>query len=160
MRKDLLTSESWGKLPPPLANMEHYGQPIPAKLPGKDVQTLAELDLFAQRFKRTGFTPVINWHRNLSRNWRMRRGLDQTIRVASLMISVSEDVVLRPSIADGMSPHLPISNVIRSVTDGTGLRRIGRPNSTSSPSHGSIAAFHPAEVSPQTTTSSSATIRP
>jgi pimeloyl-ACP methyl ester carboxylesterase len=107
MRKDLVTSAEWGKLPPAVANMEYYGLPIPAKLPGSDVQSSAELEIFTERFKRTGFTPGINWYRNLSRNWEADRALDQTIRVPSLMISASEDVVLRPSMAAGMETHVP-----------------------------------------------------
>ncbi len=107
MRKDLMTSAEWGRLPPEVANMEYYGQPIPAELPGKDVQTDAELDFFAERFKRTGFTPGINWDRNLTRNWASGLAVDQTIRVPSLMISGSEDVVLRASMAAGMHAHVP-----------------------------------------------------
>lgn len=107
MRKDLMTTAEWGRLPREVANMEYYGQPIPAELPGKDVQTHAELEFFAERFKRTGFTPGINWYRNLSRNWASGLAVDQTIRVPSLMISGSEDVVLRPSMAAGMQAHVP-----------------------------------------------------
>ncbi|HXH45684.1 MAG TPA: alpha/beta hydrolase [Bradyrhizobium sp.] len=107
MRKDLMTSAEWRRLPPEVANMEYYGQPIPPELPGKDVQTDAELDFFAERFKRTGFTPGINWYRNLTRNWASGLAVDQTIRVPSLMISGSEDVVLRPSMAEGMHAHVP-----------------------------------------------------
>ena len=106
-RKDLMTSADWDELPPPVANMEYYGQPFPAKLPGQDVLTAEELDVYAKQFERTGFTPAINWYRNLSRNWKAGRGLDQTIRVPSLMISAEHDVVLRPSITDGMGAHVP-----------------------------------------------------
>lgn len=107
MRKNLITSREWSKLPPAVANMEYYGQPIPEQLPGADVQSSAELDVTTEHFERTGFTPGINWYRNLSRNWQADRGRDQTIRVPSLMISASEDVVLRPSMAEGMEAHVP-----------------------------------------------------
>ena len=86
-RTDLLTSAEWDELPPEVANMEYYGQPIPAQLPGRDVLNAGELDVYAEQFERTGFTPAINWYRNLSRNWRAGRGVDQTIRVPSLMVS-------------------------------------------------------------------------
>lgn len=107
MRKNLMRSTEWADLPPAVANMEYYGQPIPKELPGSDVQSPAELDVFADHFRRTGFTPGINWYRNLSRNWRAGRNLDQTIRVPSLMISASEDVVLRPSMTDQMADYVP-----------------------------------------------------
>ena len=106
-RKDLMTSAKWNELPPAVANMEYYGQPFPAKLPGRDVLNADELDFYAEQFERTGFTLAINWYRNLSRNWRAGRNVDQTIRVPSLMISAEHDAVLRPSMTDGMDAHVP-----------------------------------------------------
>ena len=106
-RKDLMTSAEWDKLPPPVANMEYYGQPFPEKLPGHDVLNAQELDYYAERFERTGFTPAINWYRNLSRNWKAGLSVDQKIRVPSLMVSAEHDVVLRPSMTDGMGVHVP-----------------------------------------------------
>lgn len=106
MRKDLITSAAWNKLPREVANMEYYGQPSPKELPGRDVLNPQELDYYARRFERTGFTPAINWYRNLSRNWEAGRETDQTIRVPSMMISAAHDVVLRPSMAEGMNAHV------------------------------------------------------
>ena len=105
MRKELMTSADWNKLPPAVANMEYYGQPLPEKLPGTDVLNAQELDFYVKHFERTGFTPAINWYRNLSRNWNAGLNVDQTIRVPSLMISAANDVVLRPSMTDGMDAH-------------------------------------------------------
>jgi pimeloyl-ACP methyl ester carboxylesterase len=106
MRKDLMTAADWDKLPPAVANMEYYGQPAPDPLPGHDVLTAQELDVYAQHFARTGFTPGINWYRNLSRNWQAGLQIDQSIHVPSLMISAEHDVVLRPSMADGMKAYV------------------------------------------------------
>lgn len=106
-RKDLMTAAAWNDLPPEVANMEYYGQPLPHQLPGKDVLTPEELDFYARLLQRTGFTPAINWYRNLSRNWQADRDVDQTIRVPSLMISGEHDVVLRPSMAEGMDAYVP-----------------------------------------------------
>ena len=105
-RKDLMTSAEWTKLPPEVANMQYYGQPLPKEFPGRDVLTAEELDVYAEHFKRTGFTPAINWYRNLTRNWRAGLEIDQTIRVPSLMICGEHDVVLRPSMAEGMDAHV------------------------------------------------------
>jgi pimeloyl-ACP methyl ester carboxylesterase len=105
-RKDLGTPADWNRLPPDVANMEYYGRPLPERLPGRDVLSAGELDFYAEQFSRTGFTPAINWYRNLSRNWREGLGMDQTVRVPSLMISAANDVVLRPSMARGMEAHV------------------------------------------------------
>lgn len=105
-RKDLITSADWNKLPPEVANMEYYGQPLPKRFPGRDVLNAQELDFYVKHFKRTGFTPAINWYRNLSRNWKRGLDVDQTIRVPSMMVSAAYDVVLRPSMADGMDAYV------------------------------------------------------
>ncbi|WP_338664365.1 alpha/beta hydrolase [Pararoseomonas sp. SCSIO 73927] len=110
-RKDLGTPAEWDRLPRAVANMEYYGQPVPERLnerlPGRDVLSAGELDVYAAQFARTGFTPAINWYRNISANWREGRGVDQTVRVPSLMVSAANDVVLRPSMAEGMEAHVP-----------------------------------------------------
>ena len=106
MRKDLITSADWNRLPPVVAHMEYYGQPLPDRLPGRDVLNAQELDFYVERFARTGFTPAINWYRNLSRNWKAGLDVDQTIRVPSMVVSAAHDVVLRPSMADGMDAHV------------------------------------------------------
>ena len=105
-RKDLITSAGWDRLPPEVANMEYYGKPLPKQLPGRDVLNAEELNFYAERFGRTGFTPAINWYRNLSRNWKAGLDVDQTIRVPSMMVSAAHDVVLRPGMADGMGAHV------------------------------------------------------
>ena len=105
-RKDLITADEWGDLPPEVANMEYYGQPLPPRFPGHDVLSAGERDAYAQAFKRTGFTPGIDWYRNISRNWKAGLDLDQTIRVPSLMVSGANDVVLRPGMTDGMADYV------------------------------------------------------
>lgn len=106
-RKDLVTSAEWDDLPPDVTNMEYYGKPLPEVLPGRDVLTSRELSVYEEAFARTGFTPAINWYRNLSRNWRVGLDIDQTIRVPSFMVSGANDVVLRPGMTDGMASHVP-----------------------------------------------------
>lgn len=106
MRKDLITSADWGNLPTAVTHMEYYGQPLPDQLPGRSVLNDQELEFYVKHFERTGFTPAINWYRNLSRNWKAGLNLDQTIRVPSLMISAANDVVLRPGMVDGMDVYV------------------------------------------------------
>jgi soluble epoxide hydrolase/lipid-phosphate phosphatase len=106
-RKDLMRSSDWNKLPPFVANMEYYGKPIPSELPGKDVLDADELDVYERNFARTGFTPAINWYRNISENWAAGLGVDQRVGVPALMVSAEHDVVLRPSMTDGMGEYVP-----------------------------------------------------
>lgn len=106
LRKDLGTPAGWNSLPRAALNMEYYGQPLPAELPGNDVLTTAELDFYVSHYERTGFTPAINWYRNISRNWEAGLDVDQTVRVPSLMIAAANDVVLRPSMMNEMDAYV------------------------------------------------------
>ncbi|NYZ62025.1 alpha/beta hydrolase [Luteimonas sp. SJ-16] len=106
-RKDLMRASEWDALPAFATNMEYYGKPIPAELPGKDVLSDDELDVYARSFARTGFTPAINWYRNISRNWKAGLEIDQQVRVPALMISAEHDVVLRPAMTRGMADYVP-----------------------------------------------------
>ena len=105
-RKDLMRSSQWGDLPSFVAEMEYYGKPIPSELPGKDVLNADELDVYERNFARTGFTPAINWYRNISDNWMAGLDVDQHVRVPALMVSAEHDVVLRPSMTDGMGDYV------------------------------------------------------
>lgn len=106
-RKDLIKAAEWPRMPRAVAHMEYYGQPRPPKLPGNDVLNAGERDAVTGQFERSGFTPPINWYRNISRNWKAGLDVDQTVRVPSLMVSAEHDVVLRPSMTDGMDAHVP-----------------------------------------------------
>ena len=66
-----------------------------------------ELKVFADTFKRTGFTGGINWYRNLTRNWQRTASFEQKVKVPGLMIMAEDDIVLRPSMADGMETYVP-----------------------------------------------------
>jgi microsomal epoxide hydrolase/non-specific protein-tyrosine kinase len=73
----------------------------------KPILTAAERQVFVDTFRRTGFTGGINWYRNMTRNWERSAGLDDTVRVPSLMVMAENDAVLPPSAADGMAALIP-----------------------------------------------------
>jgi pimeloyl-ACP methyl ester carboxylesterase len=75
--------------------------------PGELVMSPEELQVFIDTFQRTGFTGGINWYRNFTRNWHESEGRAEKITVPSLMIMAEDDVVLRPSMADGMEQYVP-----------------------------------------------------
>ena len=75
--------------------------------PGKVLLTPEELDVYAKAFTRTGFTGGINWYRNFTRNWQTTEGNVQKVNVPCLMVMAENDIVLRPSMADGMETFVP-----------------------------------------------------
>ena len=66
-----------------------------------------EFNAFVETFERTGFTGGINWYRNFTRNWERSAGIEEKVKVPSLMIMAEKDAVLPPSSADGMEAYIP-----------------------------------------------------
>ena len=79
----------------------------PAVDPRETFLTDGEMAFFVETFQRTGFTGGINWYRNFTRNWRAAEGMDQQVKVPSLMVMAEKDAVLPPSAADGMETYVP-----------------------------------------------------
>ena len=66
-----------------------------------------EFEAFVETFERTGFTGGINWYRNMTRNWERSAGVEEKVKVPSLMVMAEKDAVLPPSSADGMEAYVP-----------------------------------------------------
>ncbi|WP_439817171.1 alpha/beta fold hydrolase [Zavarzinia sp. CC-PAN008] len=110
MRKGVISLDVYRTLPPEMRHMAITAGlegPEPADLPGTAILSAEELGFYVQAFERTGFTGGINWYRNLSRNWLLDRGVDQVVRVPSLMIAAGDDVVLTPAMTDEMPAIVP-----------------------------------------------------
>ncbi|HWA60100.1 MAG TPA: alpha/beta hydrolase [Caulobacteraceae bacterium] len=65
-----------------------------------------EMAAFVETFERTGFTGGINWYRNFTRNWQNSEGIEDKVKVPSLMVMAEKDAVLPPSAADGMEAYV------------------------------------------------------
>lgn len=61
--------------------------------PGDPVMGDAELAVFVEAFKRSGFTGGINWYRNLDRNWHILADVDPIIQIPALMIYGAQDMI-------------------------------------------------------------------
>lgn len=110
MRRGIITQAEYQRLPTEAHNLNflnQLSQPEPEKLPGELIVTPSELSFYVENFERTGFTPGINYYRNLSRNWKAGLGVDQTITVPALMIGAEDDIVLSPSMTTGMGTYVP-----------------------------------------------------
>ncbi|MFI4935234.1 MAG: alpha/beta fold hydrolase [Caulobacterales bacterium] len=79
----------------------------PATDPRETFLTDAEMAVFVERFQKSGFTGGINWYRNFTRNWRLAEGVEEKVKVPSLMVMAELDAVLPPSAADGMEAYVP-----------------------------------------------------
>jgi pimeloyl-ACP methyl ester carboxylesterase len=66
-----------------------------------------DLEIYAAAFRRTGFTPAINWYRNFTRNWERAPDVPDLVTQPSLMILAGRDEALPVSAADGMEKYVP-----------------------------------------------------
>jgi pimeloyl-ACP methyl ester carboxylesterase len=75
----------------------------------KRIQLLTdeEMAVYVAAFRVSGFTPGINWYRNIERNWLRGAILSERIEAPALMIMAELDVMLPPSSADGMEARIP-----------------------------------------------------
>ncbi|USD68042.1 alpha/beta hydrolase [Vibrio sp. SCSIO 43136] len=71
-----------------LANAKH---PL-----GDAVMSGSELNVFVDAFEKSGFTPSINWYRNLDRNWHILGKVEPHIFAPTLMIYGDRDVIPKP----------------------------------------------------------------
>jgi pimeloyl-ACP methyl ester carboxylesterase len=108
-RRSGLTIAEFDKRPAAEKNLAlvHALQSDESLWPGSVLLTPPELAVYVDTFQKTGFRGGVNWYRNFTRNWRTTEGVDQTIRVPCLMIMAENDIVLRPSMADGMGALVP-----------------------------------------------------
>lgn len=112
MRKGgLMNAEAFAKLPPDAPErkfelIKMLDAPVD-KLPGELAVTPDELDYYVKRFEETGFTGGINWYRNIDRNWETMAKVEYKIKVPCLYIGAADDVVLPPSMMNGMESFVP-----------------------------------------------------
>ena len=72
-----------------LLRMYETGEPA-----GEKLLTDEELDYYASAFAAGGFTGPINWYRNFKHNWKSTRGVPQRVKVPTLFVGASDDIVV------------------------------------------------------------------
>ena len=109
MRKNVATAKEFEHAPQAAKNFElvHALEQDETGFRGEPLLTDAEMKVFVDTYKRTGFTGGINWYRNLSRNYELGKSMEQIVRVPGLMIMAEDDVVLPPSMTEGMERFVP-----------------------------------------------------
>ena len=78
---------------------------------GEPVLNNAELAVFAEAFDATGFTPSINWYRNLDRNWHLLGEVDPIIEQPALMIYGDRDLVVRNERIAEFVPNVEVTSL-------------------------------------------------
>ncbi len=67
----------------------------------------ADIAVFVDAYKHSGFTGGINLYRNIDRNWEIIKAHDPIIRHPALWVGAASDLYLPPSGAEGMEKIVP-----------------------------------------------------
>lgn len=70
--------------------------------PGEPLLDESDYRVYADAFARTGFTPALNWYRNMSRNWHLSEGKPDRVDTPALQICAADDAFLPPRLAEPM----------------------------------------------------------
>lgn len=80
-----------------------------AEMPlGEPVMSEEELSVFVSAFESSGFTPSINWYRNLDRNWHVLADADPIIQQPALMVYGDRDLVARSENLTEFVPNVEV----------------------------------------------------
>lgn len=75
---------------------------------GEPVMDERDLAVFVDAFAASGFTPSVNWYRNLDRNWELMADVDPIIRQPALMIYGARDTVMKAPNLEAFVPHVEV----------------------------------------------------
>ena len=87
----------------PLINLAHAETPR-----GEPVMSDGELAVFVDAFEASGFTPSVNWYRNVDRNWELMEDVDPIVRQQALMIYGARDTVMRAPNLEAFVPRVDV----------------------------------------------------
>jgi len=109
MRRGAVTAKEFEALPQEMKNFELVSaiQEDESTWRGELLLNPEAMKFFVDTFQKTGFTGGINWYRNFTRNWEQSGTMEQRVHVPGLMIMAEDDVVLPPSLTDGMERFVP-----------------------------------------------------
>ncbi|HWE07343.1 MAG TPA: alpha/beta hydrolase [Rhizomicrobium sp.] len=109
MRRNVATADEYAKRPQAERNLKLVRalQSDESRWRGEALLDAQEMKVFVDIFTRTGFTGGINWYRNISRNWELSEGKEPIVGAPALMIMAEDDVILAPSMTEGMERFVP-----------------------------------------------------
>ncbi len=92
--RNLYRTRAWQSPPAKLGpGMALVNMATAPEMPGDLMMSEAELAVFVDAFRHSGFTGGINWYRNFTRNWETTAHVSQRVRQPALMIHGRHDMV-------------------------------------------------------------------
>lgn len=96
-------------LAPPEPGMMMINLALAEEPLGESVMSEGELGVLADAFERSGFTPSINWYRNVDQNWQILADIDPIIQKPALMVYGERDVIPK---SENLSEFVPNVDVV------------------------------------------------
>lgn len=75
---------------------------------GDPLMSDSELAVLVSAFEASGFTPSINWYRNLDRNWHLLADVDPVVQQPALMVYGDRDVIPRSETLSTFVPNVDV----------------------------------------------------
>jgi pimeloyl-ACP methyl ester carboxylesterase len=107
MRKGQITREQYDQLPPQRKIINLLATMAKTKSSGEPLLSDDELHYYTTAYTHSGFTGPINWYRHWTHNWQSLEGVDQRVRVPTLFIGATNDVMIKPEHIEAMKRHVP-----------------------------------------------------
>jgi pimeloyl-ACP methyl ester carboxylesterase len=73
---------------------------------GEPILSPDELRYYADAFASGGFSGPINWYRNFKQNWKSTKGVAQTVRVPTLFVGATDDLIVSGRQIEAMRPYV------------------------------------------------------
>ena len=119
----------------------HWRSPMPAAQPGMALIHLAQTDtpagelmmseaelaVFVESFRRSGFTSGLNWYRNFTRNWEILGRFPERVGQPALMIYGRYDMVPQSEALPSIAPDLEVQTLECGHWNPTGGTRSNQP---------------------------------
>ncbi|MGX7420237.1 alpha/beta fold hydrolase [Carnobacterium gallinarum] len=95
----------------PVKGMEMIHLATATKPLGEPVMSDEDLAIYISGFKKTGFTPSINWYRNLNRNWYILGAVSPILHQPTLMVYGEKDIIPPLQNIKDFVPHIDVKSL-------------------------------------------------
>jgi microsomal epoxide hydrolase/non-specific protein-tyrosine kinase len=99
--------ERWAALVPRVYDLPGRFENAPPPSDDDIIIPAADIQIYANAFRKSGFHGGMNIYRNIDRNWEDMKGRDETVRAPSLWIGAELDLFLPPESAEKMVELVP-----------------------------------------------------
>jgi len=106
MRRDAITRERFNTLPSHVRHFSILAALDRSRLAGDNLLSPDEAKVYVDAFSAGGFTAPINWYRNWTHNWASTANVAQKVRVPTLFIGATDDVIISAAHIDAMRPFV------------------------------------------------------